>query len=1127
MFIQDKNNFKSICCSLIVLFVVSIFWSDVPRLKAADASVAGLPEPVRMVKAGEVHQSALLRGLKVDYNNPLDFQFIFDTADEKDVSRADAERLINYFFAALAVPNESIWVNLSPYEADRIVEDSLEQTDLGRDLLAQDYILKQLSSSLTHPDTELGKKYWKQLSTAESSAFRKIWITPDTDNLEVMEGDGFVWVARAGLTAQSERDYVAQKIENRKSQPAGRAGKIDGTPEAGLDILLPAVSREINNGKNFVKLRQMYNAMILAMWLKKRFAESFYAGYMDKENINGIETGDKQAKDRIFTLYKKSFEKGVYDVIKKVSSSMPDPGSPALKKRRQRFFSGGFDTSKALARDGKLNEDFITRAGRAVGKWLIAGLLVVFTAACGGQSEVESNSSENYLSSSRTLETLPADSAYDAASASSAISEVNLEIIESVFGSLRQNAAGVPDTEFDSVIRMNFWKEIFDYRHQGGSLKEINFNQARPYIRRIIQLCRDEIAVRSGNNPVTAKEIAETGLREVARIKSESRTLALQGTVRQMDQRRLSQFPFLIPQDSNLIYNLQRRYEMNGEKIADINLADPESFVKREQYGYTPRAGFYRALFNDIHEAYEAALYVLERRDVPEAQNIASKIREKNILTFDYDKFYQTAFSSDESFMDKNILKHEYDIFLERIRSRIIDLFSDLDERVPISKRKVEAVKILSDALRKDKEAAISFDADYWQRAVDEHRSEITPLAVMRMLNRELFADISHEPWVAFLKRKLESGDLNGIPKNIFSMIISEIEFSHKKFSVINDDVEDLFRSIGYSGFGYENKFASFVFEAVAEIPRQDYAGLIRSLPFIFEDQYELITDTESAVSGQDEHNGPRTAVMFDIIDAFADMESEKLGEILDVLEDFFGNYSNIKYERDPLSDIKYWHDIFLQKASAEMYNDAVPVIKGVIRLLASTLQEKSYLPAYDISVAIIAQLNEIRSICSLPLSNYKEPFAQPQPYADNYYERLGIINMNADTAEIAQAYRRAAFMFAPDRLKHNPVLMARSKISEDTEEPFKRINEAYAVLKAARQKSSSSLSAVDQYRQGGVDMKSLEDDLEGKLTLKNGKKNIFASSALSADMFANGLTYRVLSRAEITEQQLIAMANP
>ncbi len=63
----------------------------------------------------------------------------------------------------LTIPEKDLWVNLSPYEKDRMVPQALGETALGRDLLAQDYILKQLTASLIYPEKELGKSFWDKV----------------------------------------------------------------------------------------------------------------------------------------------------------------------------------------------------------------------------------------------------------------------------------------------------------------------------------------------------------------------------------------------------------------------------------------------------------------------------------------------------------------------------------------------------------------------------------------------------------------------------------------------------------------------------------------------------------------------------------------------------------------------------------------------------------------------------------------------------------------------------------------------------------------------------------------------------------------------------------------------------
>ena len=63
--------------------------------------------------------------------NPLNISFIVDTADSGKIKDKDTNRLIEYFLSALTVPEQDLWVNLSPYEQDRIVPRALGQTAMG------------------------------------------------------------------------------------------------------------------------------------------------------------------------------------------------------------------------------------------------------------------------------------------------------------------------------------------------------------------------------------------------------------------------------------------------------------------------------------------------------------------------------------------------------------------------------------------------------------------------------------------------------------------------------------------------------------------------------------------------------------------------------------------------------------------------------------------------------------------------------------------------------------------------------------------------------------------------------------------------------------------------------------
>ncbi len=75
-------------------------------------------------------------GVKVYADNPLRFDFILEgdaacTSQVAPTKCKEAERLISYFLAFLTVPEKDLWVNLSPYEKNRIVPKPLGRPRWG------------------------------------------------------------------------------------------------------------------------------------------------------------------------------------------------------------------------------------------------------------------------------------------------------------------------------------------------------------------------------------------------------------------------------------------------------------------------------------------------------------------------------------------------------------------------------------------------------------------------------------------------------------------------------------------------------------------------------------------------------------------------------------------------------------------------------------------------------------------------------------------------------------------------------------------------------------------------------------------------------------------------------------
>jgi len=282
------------------------------------------------------------------------FDFIVDRADSNLTGQAledETQRLIKYFLTALTTPDKELWVNLSPYERDLMIPYNLGITELGKRMLEQDYLLKQITASLTNPDSEVGKEFWDRVyekayelyGTTEIpiNTFSKVWIVPKRS--VVLEKEGTAFVAENYLTVMLEEDYLAveQNLNNEEIGtnllPQERVEYINNlSAEFVKEIVLPELEREVNEGKNFAPIRQAFNSVILATWYKQRLKDSLLGQiYVDQNKIAGVDLDDQTIKDKIFDQYMVALKEGVYNIIK------DDIDIATQETMQRKYFSGG------------------------------------------------------------------------------------------------------------------------------------------------------------------------------------------------------------------------------------------------------------------------------------------------------------------------------------------------------------------------------------------------------------------------------------------------------------------------------------------------------------------------------------------------------------------------------------------------------------------------------------------------------------------------------------------------------------------------------------------------------------------------------------------------------------------
>jgi len=354
-----------------------------------------LPAPGVMVHLSPPLDPPILKGIKVHPDNPFRFDFILDQGDsviarsgatkqsQQEQLKTEATKLIKYFLASLTIPEKDLWVNLSPYEKDRIIPQSFGLTEMGRDLLAEDYMLKQITASLIYPEDEIGKKFWKRVyeeaakkfgtTNIPVNTFNKVWIVPEKAVVYENTKAGTAYVVESKLKVMLEQDYLA--LEKNQRQPVDMfKSELQRTcPQAGCqpskalnvkapqvnngstsesvsalgsqivrEIVIPELTKEVNEDKNFARLRQVYNSLILATWYKNKIKTSILSQvYADRNKIAGVNNDDPQEKQRIYQLYLKAFKKGVYNYIKEDF----DPASQETIPRK--YFSGGVDLAMA------------------------------------------------------------------------------------------------------------------------------------------------------------------------------------------------------------------------------------------------------------------------------------------------------------------------------------------------------------------------------------------------------------------------------------------------------------------------------------------------------------------------------------------------------------------------------------------------------------------------------------------------------------------------------------------------------------------------------------------------------------------------------------------------------------
>ncbi|GEM_PF-1899710 len=247
-------------------------------------------------------------------------------------SGESANQPLKFFFIGLAMPNEDLWVNLRQDAPDEIINDYLAKTDLGKILLKADLELKKELARSTFPSTPSGKEYWDKIykkieavygygaQHAQVAINTRIWITPG--EVVICQDQNSAYIYKAGLNVTTEAAYLSNKQVEKETGDQNSRLINKYSSELMQELILPQIAKEVNTGKKYAALRQVYYSLILAQWFKKKFygAGGLYPYLIDRSNLSGLTSKKPWSKNTYFKEYQRSIREKEYDLQVQVFS---------------------------------------------------------------------------------------------------------------------------------------------------------------------------------------------------------------------------------------------------------------------------------------------------------------------------------------------------------------------------------------------------------------------------------------------------------------------------------------------------------------------------------------------------------------------------------------------------------------------------------------------------------------------------------------------------------------------------------------------------------------------------------------------------------------------------------------
>ncbi|MFJ3496947.1 hypothetical protein ACIPPJ_25620 [Streptomyces sp. NPDC086091] len=288
--------------------------ADVP-----DSGLVGaLSEPVGQAPGGIDFSRLQLRYL-ADPGDGSGLAYSFQAPVSTTGGTAPAEGMAaarlssDAFFVWLALAPQDFWVNLSPDEPDRVVDDALGRTDAGRVLLEADLRMKKTVGELIHPRTALGRRYWDAVQGDCVSS--RTWIVPAPAT--VHEDGDRLYILDAPLDVRTETDYATTSGGSAGSPACSRQDRATEEHNEQLErtLVLPELREAVNKAPEYADLRQVYLARVAAEWYRglSTRKHTTYGALLNSGDITDWQVKGGWTPRDTFDAYVESYAKGEFE----------------------------------------------------------------------------------------------------------------------------------------------------------------------------------------------------------------------------------------------------------------------------------------------------------------------------------------------------------------------------------------------------------------------------------------------------------------------------------------------------------------------------------------------------------------------------------------------------------------------------------------------------------------------------------------------------------------------------------------------------------------------------------------------------------------------------------------------